>query len=171
MGPKSQAVLQWEPEGDTLIMDEKSLQCMCLRSSFLANYSPKTLFSGHFHLKSEVFWGLAAWFGKRHTGTAVWLWTSACPQEDISWLLIHAGGLTMQAKPSARTCQSAKWQLDLFHTWDTTSVLETERVSSVPPFQPFPGGDLLVLAGVRTCYLWLLLLLFLSIIGMWWREH
>lgn len=75
-----------------------------------------------------------------------WLWTLTCPQEDISWLLIHAGGLTIQAKPSARICQSGKWQLDLFHKWDTTSVLEIGGVSSVPPFQPFPGGDLLVSA-------------------------
>lgn len=35
----------------------------------------------------------------------------------ISWLLIRAGGLTIQAKPSAGTCQSGKWQLDLSHTW------------------------------------------------------
>lgn len=62
MGPKSQVVLQWEPGGDTLIVGEEDLQCMCLRSSFLANYSPKTPSSpGHSHLKSEVFWRLAAW--------------------------------------------------------------------------------------------------------------
>lgn len=75
---------------------------------------------------------LPGWFGKRHMGTAVCSWTSACPQEDISWLLIHAEGLTIQAKPSAGTCQSGKWQLDLFHTWDTTSVLETGSVLCLP---------------------------------------
>lgn len=90
---------------------------------------------------------LPGWFGKRHMDTAVWLWTSACPQEDISWLLIHAGDWTIQAKPSAGTCQSGKWQLDLSHPWDTTPVLETQRVRSVPPLQPFPGGHLLLSEG------------------------
>lgn len=105
-----------------------------------------------------------------------WLWTLTCPHAygDISCLLTHAWGLTIWAKPWARTCQPGNWRVEFcevtawsvpqkrhdFCAWEGRCLFCAS--ASVFPWR-WPAG---LSSWGRACSLWLLLPLFPSTLGM-----
>lgn len=86
----------------------------------------------------------------------------------ISWLLIHAGVLTSlqlghaSLESGSLIFPTHEWEI---WAWDRKG----QFWASLPAF-PWrcPAG---LSSWERTCYLWLLLLLFPTTLGMRWREH